>query len=210
MKKVDNQTPKIIIPNKKDLKKAAHILTEAFKDYPLMQYFIPNKDKRYKDLDAIWYTEVIYAHRFGKIFGIENSKGSFDAVIITIDKRISNFKMFLCGAMRIPLRLGSDFMKRQDIISKIQNSMEDKYANFPHRYLWAVATMPQSQGKGYGSKLVQHILEDLRGINLPCYLETTKLNNIKIYEKLGFKLLESYQVPGIDLVNYAMLWKPSD
>jgi ribosomal protein S18 acetylase RimI-like enzyme len=202
-------TPKIIIPNKKDLKKAARVLTEAFKDYPLMQYFIPDANKRYKNLDAIWYTECIYAFRYGKIFAVENELKNFEAVIITIDEKISNFKMFLCGAMRIPLKLGSEFMKRQDQISKIQNSMEKKHAKFPHRYLWAIATLPQHQGKGYGSILVQHILEDLKKNNLPCYLETTKQKNIKIYEKLGFKLVESFQVPDCDITNHAMIWDPS-
>jgi len=41
--------------------------------------------------------------------------------------------------------------------------------------------------------------------NLPCFLDTNNEKNLPIYERFGFKILEEYQIPDTNLVNWAML-----
>ncbi len=61
----------IIRPQKSELKKVAHILSEAFMDYPMMQYFLPNEENRKKNFHVLWETSVNYAWKYGDVMVTE-------------------------------------------------------------------------------------------------------------------------------------------
>lgn len=54
-------------------------------------------------------------------------------------------------------------------------------------HLWFIGTLPKEQGKGYGSTLLNEILSLDHIKNKPVYLETSVPENIKWYQKFGFK-----------------------
>ncbi len=112
--------------------------------------------------------------------------------------------------MRIPLKLGISFIKRQDNITKIQNDLEKKYSPEPHVYILAVAVLPEYQGQGIESKLLLHFLSKAKELNQFLYLETVQDVNVKIYKKLGFKLRESFFIPAPNLNTYSMTWSPQE
>jgi ribosomal protein S18 acetylase RimI-like enzyme len=198
------QESDIIKPAKNQLKLAASVITDAFMNYPLVQYFFPDVEKRKKNLHVLWEMEVNYAFKYGRIY---TTKG-FEGVIYCIDTDISDFKTILCGSIKIPLILGTDFIKRQNEVTLVQNDLKKKYVKSKYIYLWAIGVLPQHQGKKIGSKLVRHILKQAKNEDKVVYLETAKEENIKIYERLGFKLMESYYFPDKDLYTHAMLWTP--
>ena len=63
--------------------------------------------------------------------------------------------------------------------------------------------MPECNGMGYGSKLMNELKEYADRNNYPIYLECTKLETIPFYEKHGFIVLERVQV----LSSYPYLWR---
>jgi ribosomal protein S18 acetylase RimI-like enzyme len=53
-------------------------------------------------------------------------------------------------------------------------------------YLVYIGTRPEARGKGLGRKLIEHVTKKADKEGRPCYLESSNVVNVKIYEKLGF------------------------
>jgi ribosomal protein S18 acetylase RimI-like enzyme len=66
----------------------------------------------------------------------------------------------------------------------------------PHWYLHMIGVDPRFQGRGYGSALIRHALERVDSDRLPAYLESTNPVNVPIYERHGFELVATVEVPG--------------
>ncbi len=68
----------------------------------------------------------------------------------------------------------------------------------PHEEFWYLAGVGAvRRGEGIGSALLRHRLEHARG---PAYLESSKHENIALYERFGFELREAISLPdGPDL-----------
>ncbi|NEA63662.1 GNAT family N-acetyltransferase [Streptomyces sp. SID12488] len=59
-----------------------------------------------------------------------------------------------------------------------------------HEYLWMIGVAPDSQGRGLGTALVQHVLDRCDREGVAAYLEATSLRSRTLYERLGFALLD--------------------
>ena len=49
------------------------------------------------------------------------------------------------------------------------------------------------------------MLNQIDKLNLPCFLDTNNEENLPIYAKFGFKILKEYEIPGTNIVNWAMI-----
>jgi GNAT superfamily N-acetyltransferase len=65
----------------------------------------------------------------------------------------------------------------------------------PHWYLAVVATDPDHQGKGLGSALLGDQLARVDAEGLPAYLESTKEANVPLYERHGFQVTGTFDLP---------------
>ena len=59
----------------------------------------------------------------------------------------------------------------------------------PHWYLPLIGVDPMFQGRGYGSRLLQHALTVCDRDHQPAYLEATSPANRSLYERHGFRML---------------------
>ena len=66
----------------------------------------------------------------------------------------------------------------------------------PHWHLGPVAVLPRLQGQGVGSRLVQRFCDRVDQRRVPGYLETDKPENVRLYERFGFKVMEEAEVLG--------------
>jgi ribosomal protein S18 acetylase RimI-like enzyme len=82
--------------------------------------------------------------------------------------------------------LGQNFRRGVEIESVMQRAR-------PHAEFWYLAGIGAvRRGEGIGSALLRHRLEQLRG---PAYLESSKRENIALYERFGFALRDPLQLP---------------
>ena len=195
----------IIIPTKKQLPLVSSIITKSFLNYPLLEYFIPDFEKRKKNSHYLWDMEVKYAFRYGSVYTTKNFKGA----IITLDKEISEFKTIRCGSLNIPLRLGIDFIKRQNGVTKILDELKKKYSKSKCTYIWMVGVLPEYQNMKIGSKLIKFAMNEAKNKGNMIYLETSKKSNANFYEYLGFKLMETIHFKEENLTNFSLIWDPS-
>lgn len=65
----------------------------------------------------------------------------------------------------------------------------------PSWFLDLVAVDPSVQGRGLGTRLVEHGLALARSTSLPAFLETGQERNVRLYERLGFRVVAQESAP---------------
>lgn len=78
----------------------------------------------------------------------------------------------------------------------------------PHDYLAYLAVRPQWQGRGIGSRLLEHRHRQLDTDPMPAYLEATGLRNQALYLRHGYQVRPSYLVGQGGPLLYPM-WRPA-
>jgi len=67
----------------------------------------------------------------------------------------------------------------------------------PHWHLGPVAVEPSLQGEGIGTAMLSAFCAIVDGTGAHAYLETDKHENVRLYQRFGFSVVESAQVLGI-------------
>jgi GNAT superfamily N-acetyltransferase len=65
----------------------------------------------------------------------------------------------------------------------------------PHWYLSLLGTDPEAQGKGFGSAVLQPVLERCDSDGVGAYLESSKPRNLDFYARYGFRVTGELQLP---------------
>ena len=65
----------------------------------------------------------------------------------------------------------------------------------PHHYLSLLATDPRHRGHGYGLRLLAHNLAPVDELGSPAYLEASNPGNVPLYERYGFRVVGSFDLP---------------
>ena len=192
-----------------DAKKiCAHLLAKAFLDYPLYVYGIKDKENQEKKLNILFQTLVEFTSRYGVIYTVGEPFKAVMLILPSTQIPISNWKMFLSGATHIFFEVGPGFLFRNDRVMRIQEQLHHKYMPDPHQYGLTLAVDPVYQGQKLASKIFTTMLDEMRIQKTPCYLETNKEINSKIYQSIGFRVLNTYQYPFTEMTLYQMRWDP--
>lgn len=107
-------------------------------------------------------------------------------------------------------KISLDFLKRncrmlfklniQSIIRliKFQNITHNKFPKSQsYCYLANIAVLPEAQGKGVASKLLNPVITECKNNNIPIFLETANTNNVQIYERKGFVISDIVKLNSI-------------
>jgi ribosomal protein S18 acetylase RimI-like enzyme len=181
------------------------VLSRAFQNYPLLQYYFPDKPEREKIAPYFFQCILSYAVRYGEIHATSpNLEGV--AVWLTSD----NYPMTFWRSIRsVPLStmfsLGREGGARMRYSGKYIDAVHKRLAPFKHWFLLTIGVDPDFQRKGYASKLLRPMLTRIDEEGLPCYLETLDETKIPLYEHFGFKVVEKSTIPETKLTNWAML-----
>ena len=81
-------------------------------------------------------------------------------------------------------------------------------APWPHLRLDFFGVLPDAQGTGIGSRLIEHGHRAADAAGLPCYLETFTERNVAYYGRRGWDVTATYTV-GDNVPVYALVRQPS-
>lgn len=174
---------------------AGHVLARAFRDNPgmlaVMRDDPPEVRQRLLDRAMAAYAEAY--RRFGRIDVVRDDNGLIVATALS----------FAPGAYPPPFRFllvaGRGFLpggpRRIVRAVRVDRWMKKLHMAEPHWYLNMVGVLPEHQGRGHGGALVRDLTARADADRVPCYLETDKEDNVRIYERHGFHVTSRQTAP---------------
>jgi ribosomal protein S18 acetylase RimI-like enzyme len=73
--------------------------------------------------------------------------------------------------------------------------MERNHPKEPHYYLFVLGVEPAMQGQGLGKALLANLAARADAEHVPCYLETDKEANVRLYQHAGYEIVSDGEVP---------------
>ena len=157
----------------------------AFNDDPLQSWAIPNADHRLALLTAMF--ELITA-----VISIPLGESYVDDDLASAAFWVPPGRWGEAPTLeaRAALRslegqLDSDITRRFAVANEV---MHAAHPSESHWYLQGLGTDPSRQRTGLGSAVMQPVLQRADATSTPCYLESTKADNVAFYERHGFRV----------------------
>lgn len=147
-----------------------------------------------------------YGCRYGNV--VVDEAASAVAICLPSSHTQPNlFTALILGGISIPLKLHFNALSLLIKIERIQNRIRRRLVPHPHYYLSLLGVAPEKQKTGIGSLLVHQELTNLASFRLPIYLETVNKNNLRFYQRLGFKELQRTPLAGLPLTLYSLIYQ---
>ncbi|KAF2204672.1 hypothetical protein GQ43DRAFT_135990 [Delitschia confertaspora ATCC 74209] len=181
-----------------EYKEAALSLAEAFAEDDVARYFIDVPDREHWTEAEKWKLHVdileyvTYAHCLKGLVTTVGANYGAVALWMPPGQNMDDFLTILrSGMWRLNYKLSAEGKRR--FFNEFLPLLHDaKQAVLGERdddawYLVYIGTRPNSRGKGYARKLIEHVTKRADREGRPCYLESSNDVNPKIYRKMGFE-----------------------
>ena len=197
----------LYIVEKKDLDRLAEIAADAYRDYPLHN----------------WFTKGKYDAKASKMIMLISLKTMIeDAVIYADSKEMNGFAVWLPfgftgsktlpflmnGGLSLILHSGLGIIGRLLTYETYAMNLKKEFTDNYDWYLYNLSIKKDAQGKGIASKLMRPMLKFCDDERMVAYLETNKEVNVGLYRHYGFDLMKEELIPKTKVMHYAMVRKP--
>lgn len=197
----------LYIVQEKDLERLAEVAADAYRDYPLHN----------------WFTKGKYDAKASKlIMQISLKTMTEDAVIYADSEEINGFAAWLPfgftgsktlpflvnGGLQLILHSGLGIVGRLLTYESYAMNLKKEFTDNYDWYLYNLSIKKDAQGKGMASKLMRPMLEFCDKESMQAYLETNKEANVGLYRHYGFELMKQEVIPKSPVMHYAMVRKP--
>ena len=197
----------LYLVEKKDIDRLAEVAADAYRDYPLHN----------------WFTKGKYDEEFSKLSMLVTLRTmTEDAVIYADSEEINGFAAWLPlgfdgnktipflrhGGMKLILHSGFGVIGRLLTYESFAMKLKKTYTGHVDWYLFNLSVSKNAQGRGIASKLMRPMLDFCDRENMVCYLETNKESNVPLYQHYDFELKEEKLIPKSNVMHYAMTRAP--
>ena len=195
-----------IVPNK-DVDRLAEVAANAYRDYPLHN----------------WFTKGKYDEKASRlIMQISLKTMTEDAVIYADSEEINGFAVWLPfgfkgnktmpflknGGLKLFLHSGPGIIGRLLTYETYAMNLKKEFTDNYDWYLYNLSIKKDAQGKGIASKLMRPMLQFCDDERMVAYLETNKEANVGLYQHYGFDLMNEALIPASPVMHYAMVRSP--
>jgi len=164
------------------------LLSQAFDTNLSVNYIIPQDQNRKERIRRLIEYSFDVCYQAGEVYFSDDRQAC--ALIRMHDQKHPLWNV-IRGDIDFSIRCITIFnvfkaMKREKKIRQLHSPM-------PFFHLWFVGFYPESQNKGISTKLLREVIHRASELNRPVYLETSTLENLTLYEKLGFNIFAKLQ-----------------
>ena len=173
--------------------KLAEVLTWAFLDDPVIEWFFPEPSERNRRLRR-FFGEIVLGPGLSATSEICTTD---DRGAVAIWAPPDQWRMTVGRQLRLlPRYLSIASLRWAPSRLVAFNQLEGHHPKGPpHWYLPTLGTDPARQGHGLGSALLGDRLARCDEEGLPAYLESSKESNVPFYERHGFAVTETFDLP---------------
>jgi ribosomal protein S18 acetylase RimI-like enzyme len=167
-----------------DIPALARSLASAFMDDPVFEYMIPSERNRARRLPAFF--SIFLRHHLRRNHTVHTTTGrEAGALWAPPGEWETRILDILRMTPRLAGVLGSRAVKSVVGLQMIEKAHPREP---PHWYLAVLGTGTDVQGMGFGSAVLQPVLNRCDRDGVPAYLESSKEQNIPFYRRHGFEV----------------------
>lgn len=117
--------------------------------------------------------------------------GQACALLLFPDKKRNTWRTLLWDAQLALQVIGIGHV---GAVLKREAMIKANHPKMPIAYLWFIGVLPQVQGKGIGTALLQEVINACEELQRPIYLETSMQQNLPFYTKMDFEIFHSLEL----------------
>jgi ribosomal protein S18 acetylase RimI-like enzyme len=174
---------------KKDLKNAVNVLTNAFSKDSMWKEVFDDGDKNRVLTEVM----VRFCLKYGNVLSTSANLEGIMA-IAPHDKEMTTLRVILSGSFFLSMKISKE-AKKMEILSNAIEEAKKSLNLGPYIHLLMMGVSQEFQGKGFGRKLLRALIEKAQTEKKSIYLETQKEENVKFYEKYGFSVKKKIILP---------------
>ena len=197
---------------KKDIPKAGAVLADAFQHDPLWTKVFEDEAKNDQKMAAWYEGSVRYCLKYGEVYATSEHLEGIAAWVPDDLADMTIWRMVRSGSIISGMKMGMTMARHAQKMRFVFEPLEaDRKANMKGRsyvYLMIIGVASEFQGQGFGGKLLGALIEESEHVGVPVYLETETERNVRMYERLGFRLLNQITLPVINLPMWEMVREP--
>lgn len=159
------------------------ILSKSFDENKSVNYVIKQDRNRKERIRRLMEYSFEISYLFGEIY-LSDDKNAC-ALVLFPDKKRASFKSIL---LDIRLAISCIGVTRILKVLERKSQLNRQYPSFPFVHLWFIGVDPLMQKKGIGRGLLEEILKESTLNGRPVYLETSMIENLSFYKKMGFEV----------------------
>ena len=183
-----------------DIEAAANCNADAYMDYELLKRILQDQFD-YELLRKLW-TISIKSLKKEALFIADSPDLKGFSIWVPAGFKGSKVIPFLkAGGLTLPVPI----LLRLEKYEQYSMKLKKKYTQHDGWYLYDLVVKRNCQNQGIATTILNPVLYYIKRSGQSCYLETHNTVNVDIYKKFGFKLMETGNVPGLNLKHYAML-----
>jgi GNAT superfamily N-acetyltransferase len=174
-----------------DHEAAAEALALAFADDPAWAHLLPDPGTRAERLLTFFTAEIEnLTPEYRQVWITEDSSGA------AIWARPGSWRVPLLRTLRPARQMTAVFGSRLPLAIWTLLRIERHHPSTPgHWYLNYLGVEPRHQGRGIGGALLTPMLELCDREGVPAHLESSTERNRALYERNGFALTETFEMP---------------
>ena len=187
---------------------AGEMMARAFDGDELYAELFPDAAVRRAVLPPLMAFRARYGVLYGEVYA---TSPSLEGVAVWIRGKksfMTPWRSFRAGGIALYSKIGRDAARPLEAVERYVTAIHRRHAPGPHWHLSPVAVDPPHQGKGLARRLLTAMFARLDREGLPCFLETQSGDNVAIYEKYGFAVVEEGKIPEADVSHWAMFREP--
>jgi ribosomal protein S18 acetylase RimI-like enzyme len=185
-----------------DLPEAVEVSARAYATNPLgMAVYREHPDKKVYQEGSY---KQLYGHMPGQVF-IAKKDEQVVGVMRMVEWPHCQMSLSLTQTMRI--LLPAMLTRNRGLVLRRLTAMRvwsKHHPEEPHWHLGPIAVVPEMQGRGIGTQLLEHFCEHVDQAGQAAYLETDRPENVPLYERFGFSITE--EAPVLSVRNWFM-WR---
>lgn len=194
---------------KRDAVRAAKVLASAFQHDPGWNKICEGESDIGKRFRAIFEVAVRFGLTYGEVYAPSEDLEGIIAWVPGKCADMNTWHMIRSGALVAAMRIGLNVTKKMGAAYKPVTDYRREYmALHTFRYLLVFGVPTELQGKGFGRKLIEAVIEKSDRDKLQLYVGAGSEENVKTYEHFGFRVLKQFTLPIIDLPEWEMVRDP--
>ncbi|MFX0001353.1 MAG: hypothetical protein ACFE9Q_14400 [Candidatus Hodarchaeota archaeon] len=189
------------------IKLARNVISYAFYNDPLMIHLFPQPKERKCKLPLMMKLILRIGIKYGIVHATSHNLEGIAVWFPSNKAKITPWMGLLNGGLSYFFKLGRKTIKKQNNLYNYVHSKRKEHLPLNYWYLSIIGINPLYQGKGFSRVLFNSMFNQIDEQELPCFLDTNNKKNLLIYKRFGFRIVEEYQIPETNVINWAMIRK---